>query len=403
MLTLCHILRTSGRAICAALCGIVAAACTIDPPLHLVDPGEYIQTEFQRTEIDLNIIFGYDFTTEWYYGWDDTDNKIFGLWDIQQPDTFNLRRYWKQNDPNTPHSAARPEMFVGRTFRDRYKYGYYDLLVWNKVSTLDGVQALEFDEESTYDYITAYTNQSHTPTKAPQYYSQQRIPAMRVGYAFYEPEFLFSAYQENVHITNNPADYDYFDSTTLHWVKKIPMAPEPVTYIYLPQIIIHNNKGRLAAVDGRANLTGMARSVNLNTHITSEQDVSVMYSTRMKKDVPYHSEQVDIIGGRLFTFGITGTNPYHLNAPPHHHEKGTVPPLAALSVKNYLEVPIIFNNGLDSTFVFDVTDQVLTRYKGGVITIHLDADTIPIPSRSGGSGFNAIVKEFEEETHEFEM
>jgi hypothetical protein len=30
-------------------------------------------------------------------------------------------------------------------------------------------------------------------------------------------------------------------------------------------------------------------------------------------------------------------------------------------------------------------------------------DTIPIPSRSGGSGFDAVVKDFEEETHEIEM
>ena len=63
-----------------------------------------------------------------------------------------------------------------------------------------------------------------------------------------------------------------------------------------------------------------------------------------------------------------------------------------------------FNNGMDSTFVFDVTQQVRERYKGGVITVELDVDTIPIPQRSGGSGFNAVVKDFEDGgTWEFDM
>ena len=43
------------------------------------------------------------------------------------------------------------------------------------------------------------------------------------------------------------------------------------------------------------------------------------------------------------------------------------------------------------------------RYKGGVLTVELDMDTIAVPSRSGGSGFDAVVKDFEEETHEIEM
>lgn len=72
-------------------------------------------------------------------------------------------------------------------------------------------------------------------------------------------------------------------------------------------------------------------------------------------------------------------------------------------MRNYLEVKMQFYNGMDSTMVFDVTDQVKERYKGGVITIHLDCDTISIPSRTGGSGFDAVVKEIEDVTYEFDM
>jgi hypothetical protein len=59
---------------------------------------------------------------------------------------------------------------------------------------------------------------------------------------------------------------------------------------------------------------------------------------------------------------------------------------------------------MDSTFVFDVTQQVRHRYKGGVITVELDMDTVPIPTRRGGSGFNAVVQDVQDGgTYEFEM
>jgi len=72
--------------------------------------------------------------------------------------------------------------------------------------------------------------------------------------------------------------------------------------------------------------------------------------------------------------------------------------------KHYMDVTMWFNNGVDSTFVFDVTDQVRKRFKGGVLTVELDMDTIPVPRRPGGSAFDAVVKDYEDGgTHEFEM
>lgn len=68
-----------------------------------------------------------------------------------------------------------------------------------------------------------------------------------------------------------------------------------------------------------------------------------------------------------------------------------------------MDLKLLFNNGIDSTFVFDVTDQVRRRYKGGVLTVELDMDTIPVPTRNGGSAFDAVVKDFEEETYEFDV
>jgi hypothetical protein len=114
----------------------------------------------------------------------------------------------------------------------------------------------------------------------------------------------------------------------------------------------------------------------------------------MKKDCKKDEELVDIIGGRLMTFGICNLNANRVSRGVDIKD----------GKRHYMDCTMQFNNGMDSTFVFDVTDQVRKLYKGGVITVELDMDTVPIPQRSGGSGFNAVVKDTEDGgTYEFDM
>jgi hypothetical protein len=148
----------------------------------------------------------------------------------------------------------------------------------------------------------------------------------------------------------------------------------------------------------------MARSTTLNTGTAGSDAITVYYNDNLKKDcalVPYGTpeddpsrlvaEHADIIGGRLMTFGMC-------NQTPRLIDEG-----APLTDKNrhYLDVTVQFYNGMDSTMVFDVTDQVRKHYKGGVITVELDVDTVPIPTRPGGSGFNAVVVDPDSVTYEF--
>jgi hypothetical protein len=106
------------------------------------------------------------------------------------------------------------------------------------------------------------------------------------------------------------------------------------------------------------------------------------------------AEHVDIIGGRLTTFGMCGQTPRNIHNINEVTDK----------YNHYMDVTLQFNNGMDSTFVFNVTDQVRKQWKGGVIRVDLDLDTISIPSRNGGSGFDAVVKEVEDGgTYEFNM
>lgn len=374
--------------------------CRIEPPLHLPDTGENIETYMPMVRLDLDVLWKYeivvdsvtgevyDTTYNWrddfYYGWDTTDDNIFGTWEIVDPSVFNIRRYYTGTTYGGAHTAPSEHQINGRTLLAHYDYGYYDILAWNEVTTLDGVQSLHFDESTTFEYVTAYTNQSMAKANS----------AKGNIFSYYQPEFLFSGYYTDLLITNRKEDYDYYDEERKVYVKLINMTLYPRTYIYITQIILHNNKGRIMDVDGTANLSGMASSTNLNTGITNSDEISVNFCQRMKRHCDYKGEDVDIVGGRLFTFGLCNMNP----------GESTRASARENTSRNYIDVNLVFNNGIDSTFVFDVTDQVHNRYKGGILTIELDVDSIPIPSVSGtGSGFDAVVEDYDSLQYEFDM
>jgi hypothetical protein len=295
-----------------------------------------------------------------------------------------LRRYYTSSTPLGAHTSVLSNSIKGNSFKGRYNWGFWDILVWNDVTTPDGVQSLNFDEQTTLDYVRAYTNPSMITS---------RYQEPRYTHSFYQPEDLFSAYEQGVDINRELRGFEY-DPVNNEYVKRLNMVLEPVTYIYLTQVILHNNRNRIVGVDGTANLSGFGRTTVVNNGIADTDDITVYYNTRFKTNCDKKGEKVDIAGGRLMTFGICGQNANRVKsldqvADEHRH---------------YLDVTMQFNNGIDSTFVFDVTDKVRRRWKGGVITVELDMDTVRIPTRTGGSAFDAVVKDFEDGgTHVIEM
>lgn len=372
---------------------LALSSCYREPPLHLYDiDNPALALPIVELSLDTywnydgNLGINYDWRAEWYYGWDDEDRRIFGELEYEEPTKFFLRRYYTGNEKEGTRIERRNAYISGRTFRASYDWGFWDILAWNDVKTIDGVQSLNFDEKSSYDEdILAYTN---TTMYSSRYY------APRYQNSFYEPEQLFSACEKGVEINKNLDGFEYDEENDI-WIRKLNMYLEPLTYIYLPQIILHNNRGRINGVQGIANLSGMARFTRLNSGIAGTDAIAVNFNVRLKNDKDFKAgEKVDIAGGRIMTFGICGLN---ANRVSHVDDKLD-------SERHYLDLNMTFNNGMDSTFVFDVTDQVRKRYKGGVITIELDMDTVPIPRRKGGSGFNAVVKDYEEGgTWEIEM
>lgn len=380
-------------------------ACVREPELHLPWRDESLDFLLPVIDLDLNVYWdydiaygiNYDWKGEWYYGWDEADRNMFGELGYIEPTVFNLRRYFTADVPAAPHTSVIENMVEGTHFQGRYNWGYWDILVWNQVQSIDGVQSLHFDETTSLDSVTAYTNPSMRSA---------RYNAPRFTQAYYEPEPLFAAYEEDIDINRNLDGFVY-DAERNVYVRTLNMVLMPVTYIYLTQVIIHHNRGRVSGIDGSADLSGMARSTTLNTRRAGDDAITATYGVRFKKDVPllpYNhewsdaqkqaAEHVDIIGGRVMTFGIPTVE---ANTISRADEVKDIH-------RHYLGVGMLFNNATDSTLVFDVTDQVRQRYKGGVITVELDMDTVPLPTRRGGSGFNAVVKDFEEVTlPEFEM
>lgn len=338
----------------------------------------------------------YDWQNEWLYGWDETDNELFGTLGYSEPTDFNIRRYFTNDVQFGQHTAPYKHYITGKMLSAQYDFGFWDILAWNEIHTSDGVQSLRIDETATYDYVTAYTGQTMMAA---------RYNAPRYTRAFYQPEALFAGYESGIGINKN-FDGFTFDEDRKIWVRKLNMTLQPVTYIYLPQIILHNNNRDhriVTAIDGNANLSGMSRSVNLNTGVTGPDAITVNFNMRMKFDRNGRSnDKVDIIGGKVLTFGIINLNPHKLNTRAYAESMQKVM-AADKNNRHYLDVKMQFYNGKDSTLVFDVTNQVRRLFRGGVITVELDMDTVPIPQRSGGSGFDAVVKDYEEKQWEFDM
>lgn len=367
---------------------IALVGCEREPPLHL-HYGNHLDYKFPEVQIDLKVLWaydvGYDWEAEWTYGWDDEDVRIFGgPIGYTEPTDFDILRYYTAQVPYDSHCAPDKFYVSGNTFKTTYNFGYYDILVHNHFDVTQ-VHSLVFDDETTYDSIMVFTN----PGMFKDHYHQS------YANAFNEPEELFAAYERALHISDNYEDYDDYDPVTHTYIKYARMTLQPITYIYLPQVRIHNNRGRVYGVSGEGNLSGMARGATLNSGRANRDAITVHFYTNFKRNrvIRETGKVVDVAGGRCLTFGIPNQNSARVGRADEVRDVH----------RHYMDMNFVFNNGLDSTFVFDVTDQVRKHYRGGVLTIDIDMDTIPIPKRSGGSGFDAVVKDFEEETYEFEM
>ena len=370
----------------------------IEPPLHL--PGQEVLAELPAVETELSVVWNVnaDWTTDWYYGWDAKDDSIWGSIGYSMPSSYQVRRYYTGEDPDAPHNDVDAFSINGTRFRRFFSFGYYDILFWSDIDSPDGTQVLVINE--TPDSVIATTTGTrglsrsiNTMAASHQASENEGVIGLRN-----QPEIFYAAYPENIYISRDLSDYLY-DPVEKVYIKKIETELRPLVYIYLVQIILLNNDGRIKGINGDAAMSSMASSTNVNTGHTDNHPAVIYFNTRLKRNMVANGQPCDIIGGTFTTFGLCDMEPYTRTGTNYIGSRG--------ALKNNLFFDLVFSNDSEKTYSVDVTDQCQSQAHGGVITVYIDCSQLEIPPGpdEGGSGslFVPTVEDYNEVYWEVEM
>lgn len=384
-----HFLHHIYYSVATLWCCVTLASC-IDPPLHL--PGQELLTEMPAVEVQLDVVWNIDadWSTHWYYGWDEMDDEIWGSIGYTEPSSYQVRRYYTGEAPDGPHDNIDAFQVRGTSFRRFFNFGYYDILFWSEIDSKDGTQVLLVDE--TPDSVTATTTGTRGMSRAVARLvgSQEVVDTTSVIGLRNQPEIFYAAYPEDIYISRNMEDYIY-DPVEKIYIKKIETQLRPLVYIYLVQIVLLNNDGRIKGINGNAALSSMASATNVNTGHTGNMPTVVYFNTRLKRGMNSDRGPCDIIGSKFTTFGLCDMEPY---TRANNIYRGSRPEL-----RNHLFFDLLFSNDGEKTYSVDVTDQCQRQAHGGIITVYIDClDLEPPegPEKGTGSLFVPTVEDYDE-------
>lgn len=369
---------------------VVCQSSCIEPPLRL--PAEEVMVDLPIVVADLDVVWNLnvDWQAQWHYGWDDEDQDRWGDLTYPMPTNgFEVRRYYLGEKPDVPHTNVDPFPIYTNWFRRTYEFGYYDLLIWSHIPV--GTQVVTIDDS---DLNNVYA--STTVTRA---ISINPVTDSNPTALYNQPEIFYSAYPQNIFISRNFEDYDYYNEEDHVWVKHINCVLNPLVYIYLVQIIVLNNDdGRVQGISGDCALSAMASATNVNTAHTLNSPCTVYFNTRMKKDIMVDGQRTDIIGGKLTTYGLCDMDGYYADTRATYQGSRT-------DLPNYLYFDLVMSGGSVQTLRAEVTDQCQNQCHGGVITVYLDAQTIDNPTGETGQGslFHPTVEDYDELEYDIPM
>jgi len=352
------------------LATVLAAGCSVEPPLHLRTSVQSIVSV--EAEVNINLLWQIDWEVQWTYRWDSSvlgpvgyDGNIDGM---------SLHLY--PHDDQGGHLSHTQKNFRGKTTDIPFVVGTYDLLFHNNDS-----EVLLFREEEGKDDIICYTRvissglKKSSPVRSVQ---QKDMGTKAAGKApenepvTYMPDGLFSLYDKDHVISENLDDYEYVDG---RYVILIKGELTPASYIHLVQVNLKNNDGRIIGSGGGV-LTGVADGVNLMTKTGESQTVSVPTEVVMDEDR-------DMMGMRFCSFGIPGCNPYDASS------------VESSVSEHCLVLNVMYANSTYKNICVDLTDQFRALPLGGVIVLDLDVNDFPPGSgEGGGSGFEALISDW---------
>lgn len=370
-------------AVLLATAAMGSLASCIQPPLRL--PAQDALLEFPIVQVDMEVVWNVDvdWKKNWYYGWDQDDEKLWGKIGYEEPTSFEVRRYYLGEEPSAPHTEEGRDGFTveGNSFRKIYKFGYYDMLLWSNIYTPEEEQMVVIDE-SNLEEVVATTSVTHA--------IQLKGSESKANALYNQPEIFYSAYPRDIFISKYKKDYDYYDEVEHTWVKRIDCSLDPIVYIYLVQIILEKNDGRVKGVSGDVALSALTSVTSVNTGHTHDNPGIVYFNSRMKKHVDVDGQDCDIIGGKLTTYGLCDMEGFATY-------KGHTYQGSRTDLPNYLYYELIMSNEGTLEMKHDVTEQVRTQCHGGVITIRVDCTKLENPEGQGeGSIFRPVVDDYEE-------
>ena len=164
-------------------------------------------------------------------------------------------------------------------------------------------------------------------------------------------------------------------------------------------MVLHHNDGRIVGCTGDAAVSAFASGTSVNTGHTNNKPCMVYFGMRMKPDQRWDDEQVDILGGRLTTFGLCDMEGWKTDTRSQYQGSRTELP-------NYLLFTLSFSNGTEQTLQLPITEQLQSQCHGGVVTVHLDVRELepPQPDDPGeGNQFVPSIDDYEEVIYEIPL
>ena len=368
------------RFISALVLLVTLCGCQIDPPLHL---RRYAETSVDLViDINVDMMWQIDWKAEWDFAWNEV---VLGPLGYSEPASIRMHTY--ALGPNGERRSHLVNNFHGTAGRVNIVTGVHDMLFHNNDSEVLLFRADDdLADQHSYTRIIASGLQDSHPVQTLQQKAAGNTKAddewnLEESVAF-QPDELFRMYDPAYWVSDDLNDYEYIDG---HYVLRIEGSMDPGTFIYLIQVRLNNNNGRVIGSMGGAALTGVAEGVDLMSGITHTETVSVPFDVYINREA-----DPDLLGARVLTFGIPGCNPY---------DKASV--AAAPQGQHFLVLNVTFQSGRYKNINIDITDKIRELPTGGVITLDIDVDDFPPgpddPDDPGSGGFEALIGDWSEE------
>lgn len=332
-------------------------------------------------EMKLSPDMSFDWISDWVYDWDEKDDSIWGGIGYTKPTSYQVRHYYIGKEPNLPHTDVEAFSTNDTCFNRAFTTGYHDLLIWSDIDSKDGSQVLVIKE--TKDSVIATTTGTRGMSRSvfKLVGTRELVEEDDVVGLKNQPEIFYSSYSENIYISGDKNDYEYnADKNTYTMTIHAPMRP--MVYIYLVQIVLLNNDGRVKGTNGNTAISAMASGTNLNTGHTNNIPSIVYFNTRLKRDIEFEGEKCEVIGGKFTTFGLCDMEPFTRSGSIYSGSRG--------DLANYLLFDLVFNNNGVKTYSVEVTDQCQSQAHGGLITVYVDCSKLELPEEGADSGTGSL-------------